>query len=320
MQPGEEITDAAPRAAVAPPECPACGASAPGERRAVPDHEYGLAHRASYTRCLACGSEYQSPMPRSEDLAAWYPPSYHSMGGRGRLQQIRDEMRLRRLAKLLDGDGALLDYGCGDGAFLVHAAPKLAPRPLYGFEIAAQSETARLADGAVTLVKGRFEDLLAVLPPCRLIAMNHVIEHLPDPREVLGALEARLLPGGRFEGQTPAAGSLEQKVFGAAWSGYHAPRHTVVFSRPGLERLFSRVGLVDIEVRGAFNPAGLALSLAALSHGDAPGVVARRGLRWLGLLGLGAALAPVDLLSGAPAVVDFAARKPEQSVRAGAPA
>lgn len=317
MQPREQITDAAPRAA-APPECPACGATAPGARRAVPDHEYGLAHRAAYTRCLACGSEYQSPMPGPEDLAAWYPASYHSLGGRGRLQQIRDEMRLRRLEKLLDGDGALLDYGCGDGAFLAHAAAKLAPRPLYGFEIAAQSETVHLAGGAVTLVKGRFDDLLATLPACRLIAMNHVIEHLPDPLGVLRALGERLLPGGRFEGQTPAAGSLEQKVFGAAWSGYHAPRHTVVFSRTGLERLFSRVGLVDVEVRGAFNPAGLALSLAALAHGDAPGVVARRGLRWLGLLGLGAVLTPIDLLSGAPAVVDFAARKAEESRGAGA--
>lgn len=249
-------------------------------------------------------------MPCLEDLAAWYPPSYHSMGGRGRLQEIRDGIRLRRLERLLDGDGAILDYGCGDGAFLVHAAAKLAPRPLFGFEVAAHHETVLLADGAVTLVRGGLEDLLSLLPTCRLITMNHVIEHLPDPLAVLRVLAERLLPGGLFEGQTPATGSLEQRIFGTAWSGYHAPRHTVVFSREGLTRLFARAGLVDIEVRGAFNPAGLALSLASVSHGDAPGVVPRRGLRWLGLLGLGAALTPIDLLSGAPAVVDFTARKP----------
>jgi SAM-dependent methyltransferase len=252
-------------------------------------------------------------MPGHEELASWYPPSYHSMGGRGRLQVIRDDLRLRRLARLLDGDGALLDYGCGDGAFLVHAAKTLSPRPLFGYEIADRPETVRLAGGAVTVVKGRAPDLLEALPPCRLIAMNHVIEHLPDPLTVLGALAERLLPGGLFEGQTPAAGSLEQRLLGTRWSGYHAPRHTVVFSRGGLERLFARLGLVDVSVRGAFNPAGLALSLAALSHGDAPGVVPRQGLGWLGLLGVGAALAPIDLLSGAPAVVDFSARKPRSA-------
>jgi SAM-dependent methyltransferase len=290
--------------------CPACGADDPGESRSVPDHEYGIAHRARYTRCRACGSEFQTPMPDLAVLASWYPPSYHSMGGGGRLLEIRHELRLRRLERLLDGPGALLDYGCGDGSFLVHAARKLGDRPLLGYEIADRAERRVLAGGAVTLVRGSFADLLEALPACRVIAMNHVVEHLPDPLAVVGALAERLVPGGLLEGQTPAAGSLEQRLLGARWSGYHAPRHTVVFSPEGLRRLCARAGLVDVEVRGAFNPAGLALSLASIAHGDAPGVIPRRGLRWLALLGIGAALAPVDLLSGAPAVVDFAARRP----------
>jgi len=291
-------------------ECPACGARGLGERRSVPDHEYGLAHRACYTRCGACASEFQTPMPDLAALASWYPPSYHSMGGGSRLLEIRHDLRLRRLGRLLDGEGALLDYGCGDGGFLVHASRKLSPRPLYGYEIADRPERIVLADGAVTIIRGSFADLLRELPACRLIAMNHVVEHLPDPLAVVRMLAERLLPGGLFEGQTPAAGCLEQRLLGARWSGYHAPRHTVVFSPAGLRRLCERAGLVEISVRGAFNPAGLALSLGSIPHGDAPGVIPRRGLRWLALLGIGAALAPVDFLSGAPAVVDFSARKP----------
>lgn len=291
-------------------ECPACGARENDGRRSVPDHEYGLTHRARYTRCRACGSEFQAPMPDLAMLASWYPPSYHSMAGGGRLLEIRHDLRLRRFARLLDGDGALLDYGCGDGSFLVHAARKLSPRPLYGYEIADRAERIVLADGAATILRGSFADLMRELPACRLIAMNHVVEHLPDPLGVVSALAERLLPGGLFEGQTPAAGCLEQRLLGARWSGYHAPRHTVVFSPAGLRRLCERAGLVDVSVRGAFNPAGLALSLGSIAHGDRPGVIPRQGLRWLALLGLGTALAPVDLFCGAPAVVDFAARKP----------
>jgi SAM-dependent methyltransferase len=315
MQRTEDLADAGASPLGPAPEpagatCPACGASDPGESRSVPDHEYGLAHRARYTRCRACGSEFQTPMPDLAVLASWYPRAYHSMGGGGRLLEIRHDLRLRRLERLLDGEGALLDYGCGDGSFLVHASRRLGPRPLFGYEIADRAERKELAGGAVTLIRGSFADLLAALPPCRLVAMNHVVEHLPDPLEVVGALADRLLPGGLFEGQTPAAGSLEQRLLGARWSGYHAPRHTVVFSPAGLRRLCERAGLTDVSVRGAFNPAGLALSLGSIAHGDAPGVIPRQGLRWLALLGLGAALAPVDLLSGAPAVVDFSARKP----------
>jgi len=63
-------------------------------------------------------------------------------------------MRIRRLAKLLTRDGAILDYGCGDGGFLVQAAAELPGRRFWGYEIADRAETIVLADGEVTIVKG----------------------------------------------------------------------------------------------------------------------------------------------------------------------
>ena len=289
--------------------CPACGRAGRVTVRTVPDHEYGLAHRVRYATCADCESEYQTPMPTLGELADFYPSDYHSMQGGGFLQRLRDTLRLRRLRRLLDGEGALLDYGCGDGRFLVHAAARMRGRQLFGYEIGPRPEIRRLAGDAVTLVRGDLATLLDVLPPCRLVTMNHVIEHLPDPLAVISALAARLVPGGILDGQTPAVGSLEQLLFGTRWSGYHAPRHTLVFARDGLRRLLARAGLSDVSITGAFNPAGLALSLASLAHGDAPGVIRRRGPRWLAHLGVATLLAPFDLLSGAPAVIDFRARK-----------
>jgi hypothetical protein len=141
--------------------------------------------------------------------------------------------------------------------------------------------------------------------------MNHVIEHLPDPLRTLEGFAASLVPGGVIEGQTPAAASLEHQVFGRRWSGYHAPRHTVVFSRTGLERVLERAGFTGVRVRGAFNPAGIAVSLATLARPvDAPSRIPRQGLGWLGWLALASALGPVDLLSGRPGIVDFSAARP----------
>jgi hypothetical protein len=167
----------------------------------------------------------------------------------------------------------------------------------------------RLPGGAVTLVKGDLADLLDVLPSCRLITMNHVIEHLPDPLSVVSALIDRLEPGGFFEGQTPGADSYEHRIFGGRWSGYHAPRHTAIFSRHGLRRLLERAGFESVGIAGAFNPAGLAVSLASLPQGRSPGVIPRHGVRWLFFLGLAALLAPLDLCSGAPGILNFVARK-----------
>jgi|SRR4051812_2652847 SAM-dependent methyltransferase len=249
-------------------------------------------------------------MPEERTLGSFYPANYHSMARDGVLTRIRYDMRVRRLSSVLDGEGAVLDYGCGDGSFLVSAARRMPGRKFFGYEIGDHPETRELAGGAVTLVRGPVSHLFDVLTPCRVITMNHVIEHLADPLDTLRKLREHLAPGGLLEGQTPAAASLEHRVFGTRWSGYHAPRHTVVFSRDGLRRFLERAGFADVQVGAAFNPAGLAVSLASLSQpADAAGRIVRRGAGWLFWLALAAALAPIDLLSGASGIVNFRARR-----------
>ena len=102
-------------------------------------------------------------------------------------------------------------------------------------------------------------------------------------------------------------------MFGRAWSGYHAPRHTVIFSRVGLRTALERAGFVHPQVIAAFNPAGIAVSLASMTHGEDGGTVRREGLRWLAYLGMATALFPIDRMSGSPGIVNYAARKREDT-------
>ena len=248
-------------------------------------------------------------MPEGSELAGFYPPAYHSMAGQGVAGRLRHGLRSRRLTSVTDDPGPVLDFGCGNGDFLVHLARRLPEREYYGYELGPTNEVLSLAGGAVTVVRGEVSALLERLPPCAVISLHHVVEHLPDPVAVLSQLAERLLPGGFIEGQTPAAGSLEHRVFKDRWSGYHAPRHTVVFSARGLAASLTRAGLVDVEIRRAVNPAAVAVSLASLRRGNDGGHIARRGAPWLGWLAMAAVLAPIDLLSGAPGVVDFRARR-----------
>jgi SAM-dependent methyltransferase len=290
--------------------CPACDAARCQPVGPVPDHEYAVPYVATYTRCLECETVFQSPMPRESDLAAFYPSSYHSMTIDGWLMNARRAMRVSRLKKLFPrSSGVVLDYGCGNGSFLVTAARKLPQLRYVGFEYSDTREQQELAGGKVLLIRGAPSDLLAAVPSIDVLIMNHVIEHLPDPFATLEPLFQRLNPGGLFDGQTPNADSLEHKLFGESWSGYHAPRHTVVFSRQGLGALLRRRGFGQIDIRGAFNPAGVAVSLASLSHNRRPGMVVRSGLAWHAFVAAGAALMPIDLLSRAPGMIDFCARK-----------
>jgi hypothetical protein len=249
-------------------------------------------------------------MPSFQELAGFYPVAYHSFHNRTLIVRARNALRMKRLQSLIAGnDGAILDYGCGDGSFVIEAARSL-PHQFFGYEIAGKYDEQTFEGGRVVIIRGMPDDLLRSLPPCQLITMNHVIEHLPSPIETISRLAARLTPGGRLEGQTPAADSLERDVFGERWSGFHAPRHTVIFSKAGLATLLERVGLSDTRVSGAFNPAGIAVSVATLRQkADAPGRVSRSGIPWLIYLAISTGVYPIDLLSGRPGIVNFSARR-----------
>jgi SAM-dependent methyltransferase len=300
--------------------CLACGSTRSVTSYVVPDHEYDVGHTAEYGLCEGCGTLLQTPIPDLEQLATFYPPRYHSFAAGGLLARLKDRARLRRLRSLLASNrGVILDYGCGDGRFIKEAAMRTKGLVFWGYEMAARRQEYVAPDGRVTIIHGSVDDLLAVLPACDLVTMNHVIEHLPDPLAVLRALHARMNDGATMEGQTPAADSLERKVFRTRWSGFHAPRHTVIFSRSGLQQVLTAAGFHHPEIAAAFNPAGIAVSLASVPHGDCPGTITRQGAQWLMYVGAAAALHPIELLSGAPGIVNYAARKAMRSPGASSP-
>lgn len=290
--------------------CPSCEATVTVNPIRIPDREYGVAWVASYGRCSACGSCFQVPMPELAQLGAFYPPGYHSFGRTGLLTRVRFDMRIRRLRTLANGNGVVLDHGCGDGSFLLRAAQQMPQHSFFGYEISDRNQIVELLSGRVTLIRGSESDLFRLLPACALITMNHVIEHLPNPVHTLSRLREYLLPNGIIEGQTPAANSLEHRIFGKRWSGYHAPRHTVVFSTTGLRQALERAGFEVLRIDAAFNPAGIAVSLSSLgAPSEIPTRIERKGLKWLCMLSLAMPLSACDSLSGAPGIVNFSARK-----------
>jgi SAM-dependent methyltransferase len=288
--------------------CPACGSRVNRISYDVPDHEYLVNFIARYAACGDCGTLYQIPMPDSCTLTTFYPKTYHSFATTGVLAKVRHSLRLRRLLRLLNKDtGVVLDYGCGSGSFIRWASARAPGISFWGYEVADRPRTE--TRGGVTVVTGGVEHLMNELPPCDLVTMNHVIEHLPDPRSILSALHERMIAGAILEGQTPAADSFERKVFGTRWSGFHAPRHTVVFSRVGLTHLMTAARFKSVEVIGAFNPAAIGVSLAATMHRSALRPIRRSGVLWLMYLASATALYPLDVISGAPGIVNFTAIK-----------
>ena len=67
--------------------------------------------------------------------------------------------------------------------------------------------------------------------------MNHVLEHLYNPRETLTRLCSKMPQGGRLHLATPNAASATFRLFGKCWFPLDCPRHIVIYTPCAASRL-----------------------------------------------------------------------------------
>ncbi|HUB06146.1 MAG TPA: methyltransferase domain-containing protein [Myxococcales bacterium] len=273
--------------------CPVCGGQAcVPAHAAVRDFEHGLPTSSSFLECPECGLVFQTPQPTLDALLSYYPPDYrpHVSGSRdgllGLLKGVQSRLLVSRYARWLPADraAAIVDLGCGSGQFL-QALAHAGYTNLTGVD-RNPALAARFEGTPIRYLARELEPNLELEGRYQTIVMNNVLEHFLDPGRVLARCRELLEPGGQILVLTPDAGSWSHQLFGAYWSGLHAPRHPLVFSRPALERLARAAELRDVRVASVTDPASWAFSFQnwVRSHGKAQGVA--RGTAWYGLASL----------------------------------
>lgn len=187
------------------------------------------------------------------NLAAFHSETRRELFAPYLASQREQARMLERYAR----PGRLFDFGCGAGHFLAAAARRgWEPE---GVDVAAEAcETAR-RDGIV-IHRGRFEEL--AIPDGSFDAANldHVLEHLPDPRRALVAAKRILGPRGLLAVGVPDPGALVH----AARNLYHRlrgrlghdrysadlfpPFHLHAFPRRTLLWMLDRLGFAPLAV------------------------------------------------------------------------
>ena len=269
----------------------------------VADHEYNLKSETCYNKCEDCKSIYQHPMPNTNELGALYPEHYHSLKPDSQITKFKFKQRFKQVKRFIKSDTVFLDYGCGDGSFIEFCG-KLEPSVNFvGFEIALSNEIIELAPN-VKKNLGDFEYFLSNTINFNVISMNHVIEHIPNLNYVFEKLTSKLNSGGNLIGQTPNSTSLEHRLFKTKWSGYHAPRHTIIFSSYSLTLFLKNHGFVNTTVKGGFNPAGFAVSIRSIFNSKKGGYIKRQSYGWYLSLMAAVCIYPIELF-GQPGIIDF---------------
>jgi SAM-dependent methyltransferase len=156
------------------------------------------------------------------------------------LQRFWQRRRYRHITELIEGEGAVLDVGCGSS----HIIGALAPGSVALDVLVNKLRFARRF--GVPLVRGSGFTLPFADESFPCVLCSQVIEHVPMVPSMIDELCRVLKPGGRLVLGTPDYDRWEwvwiEKAYGLAAPGGYADEHISHYTRKGLLADFARRG------------------------------------------------------------------------------
>ena len=279
--------------------CALCGAEGVRIHTDVPDHCYGVPGRWNVARCpdASCGLVWQDPMVLPQDLGLAYV-DYHTHdadGGSARKTIPAGFLTLDRwLARLLKLEqertrftwaylddvrpGRLLDVGCGSGAFA--ALMQTRGWNVRGTDFDPQAAENARKRHAIDVDVGDLRDIAYDAGSFDAVTLRHVIEHVPQPEELVAECWRILKPGGHLVLVTPNSDSLGHRYFGTRWRGLEQPRHVFLYNPAAIRRLFERAGIEGDEIFSTAQGASFVCRKSSLNSRGRLGRVADALATW----------------------------------------
>lgn len=176
--------------------------------------------------------------PNASKLGAWFFNAHPPL-------RMKLDFYGRHIPKqLCKPETKLLDVGCGDGSFLLKAREM--GITVYGLETDSSSKEnynkinldVHIGDlQSANFEKNSFD----------YITLNHVIEHVQNPNDLLKDLYSLLKDDGTLWLGLPNSCALGITRFGKAWKGFHPPFHLLIPSQKMLKKMLLEAGFENIQ-------------------------------------------------------------------------
>lgn len=197
-------------------------------------------------KCKKCGLIYLNPRPSKKEIGKYYASTYWSKNknpekSHGYVYRLIDESVKK---------GEILDVGAGTGVLL--SGFKRRGWKIDGVELSADAISFAKSKFGIKLRKG---DLLGIkLPENKydLITLNHVLEHVYEPRETLDKVSSLLKKGGTVMISCPNIEGVGAKMFKRKWYALDAPRHLYQYNRLTISRMLKASGFKVVKVNYSF--------------------------------------------------------------------
>lgn len=220
--------------------CPTCGGNEASRVR----------QSADIVQCRACETVYLRTRMTRHAMRQLYQ-SYADEGSHMALPKslveaetsgLKRDYFLNEILTFVKPGGGFLDVGCGWGAFLLNARSKgFQPR---GIELTKACVNYANAQLGISVSDTQLDEADLAPGSLRVVTMNHVFEHLPEPRAALKQIFAALEPGGMFCGIVPNFASVCSGVLGEKWYWLDPNYHYQHFTPATLRKILEDAGLI----------------------------------------------------------------------------
>ncbi len=201
--------------------------------------------------CNDCTARFTQDVPAQDAIGAFYASDNyisHSDTKKGIVNSLYHLVRSRTLISKKNlvkkearmSKGAILDIGCGTGAFL--DTMKKAGWVITGLE---PDEKARKKANELYEINPQPSESLFELPKGEFhaITMWHVLEHVHELHAYIKQIETLLAPTGKLFIAVPNYTSKDAEIYGEHWAAYDVPRHLYHFSPQSIEQLLAQHNL-----------------------------------------------------------------------------
>lgn len=226
------------------PACPICGGDGEPTYRATDENSRCSSAEFLYSTCRQCDTLYLTNPPA--DLGRYYEADYYQIPSLERLAAIsrKDRNKIEIVNRFAHGK-RLLEIGPAFGVFAYQAKQG-------GYEVRTVEMDERCCDflrhtvGVEAVQSDAPHRAIAELPQHDVVALWHVLEHLPDVPALVAAAAANLSPEGILVVAMPNPDAAQRAFMGRHWPHLDAPRHLTLVPASTLERMGREQGLEPI--------------------------------------------------------------------------
>ncbi len=230
--------------------CPVCSSKNVLPVLSVKDFTVSL-EQFEIWECKNCTLRFTQNAPDSDEIGVYYQSENyisHSDTNKRLVNKMYHQVRKRTIAKKKklvelktgNGNGNILDIGCGTGTFL-------STMKRGGWQITGLEPDRNARRKALELYDLHLEppEELFLLPHKSFdaITMWHVLEHVHDLHAYINQIKNILKPGGIFFIAVPNYTCFEEEIYKEFWAAYDVPRHLYHFSPASMKELLTTHGL-----------------------------------------------------------------------------